>query len=168
VTVSDTLGNTFESAPSQSEGPCASQVQIWYASGVTGGSDTITVSRASGSIPFQGIFALEYSGVAATGAFDSQAGKAASVNGSTMDTGSLDTSGTHDLIVALFSDGAESGQMTPGAGFRSLGVDNGYNAIIEDNLPGGAAPGSHVATATLPAKDTYQCWVGTAVAFKAQ
>jgi hypothetical protein len=166
VSVSDTLGNSWVSAPAQSEGSCASQVQIWYSLGVKAGANTVTVNKTSANIPALGLFLLEYAGVGAGAAFDSQAGQGATGSSNLLTTGSLTTTGSLDLVVALFSDGNDTGALGAGMGFASEGADVGYDAIIEDNLPAGVAAGSLNPAATLPHGNSDHCWVGTAAAFK--
>jgi hypothetical protein len=167
LAVSDQLGSHWVSVADQHE-PCSmlsgpnttTHVQLWYAEGVTGGADQITATLAGASQPTLGLFALEYSGVAA---LDVQSGKAVSTQTSEMDTGNLTTKGAADVVVALFSDDFLIGNVTAGPGYESLGLDTSYVALIEDDLPSGAKPGIYDPTASLPIAN--DCWVGTAVAF---
>ncbi len=88
-------------------------------------------------------------------------------------SGNLTTTGASDLVVALFADVTQYGTMTAGSGFVARQVDTGFVALIEDNLPAGAAPGMHAAGAQLPPEaadggvnNGDGCWVALAAAFK--
>lgn len=86
----------------------------------------------------------------------------------TMTAGTLTTTGARDVVVALFGDEASYGQMVAGSGFEAEQVDTGFAAMIEDDVPVGAAPGMHEAQAVLPVDSDagLACWVGVSAAFE--
>lgn len=177
VQVTDTLGNSWVALPEQHnlgaqgltppEYPPA--VQLWYAENATGGNDTITATLSSGTC-YMGFFFIEYAGIATTGALDSNAGQIASatVGSNTMQAGLLTTSSPVDLIVAVFLDSNAVGLMGAGPGFTAESTDTNAYALVEDNVPAGAAPGAHTPTATLPAGVVDNDWAAASAAFKVQ
>ena len=72
------------------------------------------------------------------------------------------------MVVALFADVAAYGPMTAGSGFVAEQTDAPFSAMIEDDLPAGAAPGTYAAAATLPPHSDagLVCWAATAAAFE--
>lgn len=75
VDISDSLGNAWRNTSEQSEAcedeGSQTKVQIWYATNVTGGADTLTTTLTGGTDTSLGLFVLEYAGLAASGAYDS-------------------------------------------------------------------------------------------------
>jgi hypothetical protein len=167
VQVTDTLGNRWTHLSAQNA--CAiSMVQIWYAEGAAGGSDTITVTQDS--TDKLGFFLLAYGGIMPAGSFDAANEQSASSAGSNaMQVGPLVTSGSLDVIIAIFADTrVSSGLMGTGAGFTREGADQGFISLVEDNAVAPVPPGSYYATAALPASTSDICWSAVAAAFKAQ
>jgi hypothetical protein len=103
----------------------------------------------------------EYSGIARQDALDSEVGQIGSGSTSMLSSGVLQTTCDLDLVVGLFN--AFVG-LSPGPGFEQEG--NIFGALLEDDLPGGAIPGSNAAAAT--AQTATPCWTGAAMAFKAK
>jgi hypothetical protein len=177
TSLTDSQSNSFSSLSPQVGGestPCSGNsvnVQLWYAKAAAAGGDTITVSYAGGDT--LGAFVLEYSGLGAGASLDGTAGASGTVAGTVLSSGNLGTTGATDLIVALFADVTQYGTMTAGSGFTARQVDTGFVALIEDDLPAGAAPGMHAAGATLPplaadggVNGGDECWVALAAAFR--
>lgn len=153
--VTDSAGNTFQavSAPvNWGSGYCA---QIFYATNIVGGSDTVTAAFQTPVTSFGVAYAHEYAGIDATNPVDvtvSASGSSASVN-----SGSATTTGANDLI---FGAGVSDKTVTAaGSGFVSR--DLAYGNITEDRTA--AAIGSYAATAT----HNGQKWGMQMVAFRA-
>ena len=172
IAVADTLGNTWTSTPAFANlTACNSNggvtvAQIFYAEGVAGGDNVVTVTQSSGNAPL-GAFLVEYSGIQVTGALDGVVGASAPSSTSTMSVGSLTTTGTLDVVVALFAEATTSGVIAPGSGFGTAAGDTSFYSMIEDDLPAGMAPGTVTPTATEPGGMASDCWVGAAAAFRA-
>jgi len=164
ATISDTLGNTWNSVPVQDNSTFATDVQIWYAQNIKGGANTVTLSQPSAV--YAGFYVIEYSGLATTNALDTAAGKIASASSNVVDTGNLTTSGSQDLIVGLFADSWGSGTMTPAPGWISRGTDPMFYSLVVDNLPGGSGTGTFDPAATLPGSNSDAAWSATAAAFR--
>ncbi len=175
--VSDVQGDSFMSVPPQVGGesaPCSGNsvnIQLWYAKAAAAGSDTVTVAYGGGDS--LGAFLLEYSGLGPGASLDGTSGASGTVAGTALSSGNLSTTGATDLIVALFADVTQYGTMTTGSGFTARQVDTGFVALIEDDLPTGAAPGAHAAGASLPPLAAEggpnggdECWVALSAAFK--
>lgn len=166
--VSDALGNTWTPASLHQNTTCGTSGQFdqfWYVVGSKGGSDVVSVAFPPGEGGAFGFFVMDYSGIAQSGAFDSESGQVGSANAANMSTGMLTTTPCgRDLIVSAF-DWWGTGTFTAGSGFTSEGVWMGYSAI-EDDLPGGAAPGTYDPTGSLTPSNT--CWIGASVAFRAR
>ena len=169
ISVSDTKGNTYLNLPEQNlpGAGWGTQVQIFYAQNVAGGSNTVTVTQSTGAHAI-GFYLVEYSGIRTSGALDSSVGQVAPSTTNTMSTGNMSTSGCRDVVVALFNDTSfASGQMSAGAGFTPRAMDNGFISMVEDDAPG-IGPGTINPTATLPSSTKTQSWAATAAAFKSK
>jgi hypothetical protein len=167
IGVSDTAGNTYLSTPEINSpgGGWGTQVQLFYAQNIVGGSNTVTVSQSTGTHPL-GLFLLEYSGIRTSNALDVSTGQIAPFSTSSMSTGNMTTTGTTDLVVALFNDTSfGSASITPGAGFNTRAQDTNFISMVEDNGPG-VGPGTINPTATLPSPT--QTWAATTASFKSQ
>jgi len=164
TTISDSLGNTWNSVPVQDNSTRATDVQIWYAQNIKGGANTVTLTQPLSV--YVGFYVIEYSGLATTNALDTAAGKIASAASQVADTGNLTTSGSRDLIVGLFADSWGSGTMTPATGWISRGTDPNFYSLVVDNLPGGT--GTFDPKASLAGSNSDAAWSATAVAFKAK
>ena len=167
VTVTDSIGNVIQKVPQQ--GTHANQVQIWYEQNIKGGSNTVTVTQSTGTMPL-GIFLVEYSGIRPDMALEASIGQNAPSASNLESTGTVTTT-CPDLVVGLFNDSTGSGTMTPGGGWVGRAWDTGFYTMIEDNLPLGSVSGGQVnAMANLPllVNATYSdaFWAATEVAFK--
>lgn len=164
ASVSDSLGNTWNSVPVQNNANTATDVRIFYAQNIKGGANTITVSQ-----PWTvniGFYLIEYSGVATTSALDAMNGKVAPGTSHSMDTGNVTTTGCRNLVVGLFADTWGSGTMTPGPGWITRGTDPNFYSMVIDNLPGGT--GTLDPTANLAGSNSDAAWAATAASFKAK
>jgi hypothetical protein len=171
IAVADTLGNPWTPTTAFANvTACSSNgttvAQIFYAEGVAPGDNVVTVTQSSGNTPL-GAFLVEYSGIQVTGALEYVVGASASSSTSTMSVGSLTTTGTLDVVVALFAEATTSGVIAPGSGFATAAGDSSFYSMIEDDLPAGMAPGTVTPTATEPGGVASDCWVGAAAAFRA-
>ena len=156
VSVTDSAGNTFASAigPTQATGD-PSSAQIFYATNIAGGPDTVTASFATGISARGVLYVHEYAGLDRTTPLE---GAVASSGASlSMDSGVLTTSGTGDLLFAGGeSNGKSIGRLT--RGFKKRLGKYG-NVTAEEAV---AVAGPHEITATQ--KGT--AWVMQLVAFK--
>jgi hypothetical protein len=172
IMVDDSLGNTWKFAPVYANtASCAGGgsgnadvAQIFYAESIAAGHNVVTVTQSSGTAPM-GVFLVEYSGLLASGAFDGANGGPAPTSTATMTAGVLTTTGTLDLVVALFVDGSGTGLMTSGPGFSTEATDTSFYSLFEDNLPGNT-PGPVNPSANEPGLIATACWVAAAAAFK--
>ncbi|HEY6248538.1 MAG TPA: hypothetical protein VI685_01180 [Candidatus Angelobacter sp.] len=167
ISVSDTLGNTYLSTPQVNfaGGGFGTQVQIFYAQNIAGGSNTVTVTQSTTTHAL-GFYLLEYSGIQTSNALDATAGQVAPGNTSVMTTGNLVTAGCKDLVVGLFNDTSfASGAITAGAGFTGRTTDTAFISSTEDDVPG-VGQGSLNVSANLPSATS--SWAATAAAFKAK
>jgi len=106
VSVTDNAGNTFASAigPTQATGDTSS-AQIFYATNIAGGPDTVTASFAT-AISARGVlYVHEYAGLDRSAPLEGAV--AASGSSLTMDSGVLTTAGAGDL---LFAGGESNGR----------------------------------------------------------
>jgi hypothetical protein len=173
MTVSDSLGNSWQSATSVynnylmgAGSHCKADAQIFYAVNVKGGSDVVTLTTNQPGNTYFGFTLLEYSGIATTRPLDAFGGQATPPGGSNLVASpSLAVTAAKDLIVAVFADTAGGGLMSAGPGFTLRGSDTSLYAMMEDNLPG-LGPDNHVATATLPNGATDNCWAVATAAFR--
>jgi hypothetical protein len=164
VSISDTLGNTWNSVPVEDNSTTLSDVRIFYAQNIKGGANTITVNQPVSV--YIGFYLIEYSGVATAGALDTANGKVPLAASHVADTGNLTTSGCRDLVVAVFADSWGTGTMTPGSGWISRGTDFNFYSLVVDNLPGGT--GTFDPNAGLAGANSDAAWSATAAAFKAK
>ncbi len=153
--VNDSAGNLYQVAVPTYRGSGMSQA-IYYATGITGGSNTVTVTFDQPAT-YVDLRVAEYSGLSLTSAFD--AGNSAAGNGTYAGSGSVATVTTNELI---FGAGyTVSGFTEPGGGFALRVITSPDLDIVEDMVA--AAPGSYNATATLDS----DLWLMQAAAFKA-
>ena len=156
VSVTDSAGDTFASAigPTQATGD-PSSAQIFYATNIGGGPDTVTASFATGISARGVLYVHEYAGLDRSAPLEGAV--AASGSPLTMDSGVLTTAGAGDLLFAGGeSNGKSIGRLTRGFKKR-LGK---YGNVTAEEA--GAAAGPHEITATQ--KGT--AWVMQLVAFR--
>jgi hypothetical protein len=169
VQVSDTAGNTWSSTTSANG--AGTLMQIWYAPNVVAASsNTVTVAVPVGADAGNqmGAVLLEYAGVARMTPLDGLVRNFGPASLSPMTTGSFTTTGQADLLIGLFADLVDLGEINPGTGFAREASDQVYATLIEDNPPYAAPPGSHDLTATLPTDAGVGTWAAIGIAFKAE
>jgi hypothetical protein len=154
--VSDTLGNTYKKAvgPSQLSGTLSQS--IYYANGIAGGSNTVTV-KFSQAAAYPDIRVLEYRGIDLTNPVDVVQFGAGT--GSLSNSGTVMTTSATDLLVGANIVQTGTTGVAPNYRARSLTIPDGD--IAEDQVV--TAIGSYSATAPVVAGG----WVMQLVAFRA-
>lgn len=138
--LTDTRGNTFTpvSAPLVWGGKYSAQ--IFYASNLSSGADTVTASFGTSVNSFGVIYVHEYSGISTTNPVEATI--AAAGSSSTLDSGPVASTSQNELV---FGAGVSDNNVTaPGAGFTSRDIQ--YGNVTEDRVTSTA--GSYSATAT--------------------
>ena len=167
VTISDSAGNAYASAApavslpleTASTDPAswnngAWSSQVFYASDVAGGANTVHATFHGAISSFADVYIHEYSGVDPVSSLD--ASSTTTGTGAAMDSGSATTTVPGDLI---FGAGASTDTVTAaGSGFKTRSTRSGNR--VEDKIVTSA--GSYSATAT----QNGSAWVMHAVAFK--
>jgi len=157
-TVTDSKFNSYTRVTSKSYN--FSEVEIWYALGITGGAShtvTATSSNAGDSVV---VTAQEFSGVATSSAADKFT--QANGDGNTLDSGATATTTQADELV--FGAGADNGgnAVTLGSGYSNLGT-----ATLVGDVAGGAeskivaATGTYNATFGTSGAPSWVCAVAT-------
>jgi len=168
VTVSDSLGNPWMSTPeayADLGNNNSIDVQLFYASNIKGGTNTVTVTPSNcTNYASLGAFVLEYSGVANASPLDGESRQVAPAASNAMSTPSITTTGALDQVIALFADYNQNDPMVAGTGFVRAD-DDGFVALIED-IAAGTAPATVTPAATLGAGDSDADWAGAAIALK--
>jgi hypothetical protein len=171
VTVNDSAGNVWqsiESAPTNTI--CANKngprVQLRYVTNAKPGTTTITVTQSGMNASLMGFFVLEYANVKHSMSIDAEHGASAAAASNVMSPGSVTTTDSDDLIVALFNDPEITQTMRSGLGYHTLAVATSPFALVEDNLPSTLPPGQYAPTAYLPAGVSDNCWAATTAAFR--
>jgi hypothetical protein len=158
TSVTDTAGNVYQPAAAvlrtgSGNGGSALSQAIYYASGIAGGANTITVAfnQAATSVDIR---ILEYGGVSTLDQSTGQSG-----TGSTSSCGPVNTTSANEVIVA----GNVSTSVTtgPGPGFTSRIITKADGNIAEDEFLSTA--GSYGASASLSATAT---WIMQMATFK--
>ena len=172
LTVADS-GNTFYPGPiyPSSNSGNDTVVQIFYATNIIGGANTVTVSGSGNGFPvnYLAVYVSEYSGMATTSVVDVSSGQAAPSASVEMTPGNMTTTTACDLVVGAYGDGGQGGQ-TGGYAAPDLRMlsSSGYTAgVAVDNSNFGSKMNS-VVNATMytygPASTT---WVAAQMAFRA-
>ena len=155
VTVSDTRGNTYTAATARQNWGNNWSAQVFYASGISAGSNTVTATFGTSIKSFGIVYLHEYSGLASVSPVDASSSGVGTT--ALMSSGAVTTTQPNDL---LFAAGASDNVVTgAGTGFtkRLTGFDN----LTEDRLV--PSTGSYEGTAT----QNGSTWAMQAVAFKA-
>jgi hypothetical protein len=164
ASISDSLGNTWNSVPVQNNAATATDVRIFYAQNVKGGANTVTVKQPWAVTV--GFYLIEYSGIATTNALDATSGKIAPGSSHSIDSGNVTTTGCRDLVVGLFADTWGGGTMAAGPGWISRGTDANFYSLVVDNGAGGT--GTFDPKASLVGSNSDAAWAATAASFKAK
>ncbi|MBS1865618.1 MAG: Ig-like domain-containing protein [Acidobacteria bacterium] len=155
ATITDSAGNTFASIGAPLVWGGGFSAQVFYASHIAGGADTVTASFQTGVTSFGVLYVHEYSGIDPANPIDVTS--SATGSSATLNSGSATTTAPNDLI---FGAGVSDNSVTAaGSGFLSR--DLAYGNITEDRV--GASIGSYAATATHNGK----IWGMQMVAFRA-
>jgi hypothetical protein len=154
ASVTDSRGDNFTSVSAPVVWDGGFRAQIFYATNIAGGTDTVTATFQNAVSSFGSIYVHEYSGISTTNPVDVTA--SASGSGGTLNSGSATTTTANDLI---FGAGVSDANVSAaGSGFTTRDTASGN--ITEDKTA--ATTGSYSATAT----HTGQNWGVQMVAFR--
>ncbi len=155
VTITDSRGDSFVSVGSPVAWGNGSSAQVFYASNIAGGADTVTATFRTSVTSYGVLYVHEYAGISTVNPVD----VAASASGSSgsLNSGAVTTTSPNDLI---FGAGVSDNTVT-GAGSGFISRDLAYGNITEDKA--GVSIGSYAATGT----HNGQKWGMQIVAFRA-
>jgi chitodextrinase len=154
VALTDSRGDSFTSVGAAPVWAGKFSAQVFYASNIAGGMDSVTASFRTSVTSFGVMYVLEYAGISTVNPVDVSV--SASGSSSTLNSGSAATTSPNDLI---FGAGVSDNVVTAaGSGF--IGRDMAYGNIVEDRIAGAA--GSYSATAT----QSGNMWAMQMVAFR--
>jgi hypothetical protein len=140
VALSDSRGNTFVNVSSPVSWSTGYRAQIFYASNIVGGTDTVTVAFGTKVTTFGVVYVHEYAGISAISPVDVTA--SASGSSASLNSGTVSTTSSNDLI---FGAGvSDSSATAAGSGFTAR--DTAYGNITEDRVA--STIGSYAATAS--------------------
>jgi chitodextrinase len=155
VALTDSRGDSFVAVSVPTLWAGKYNAQIFYASNIAGGADSITATFQNSVTSFGVIYAHEYAGISVVKPVDVTA--AASGSSTLLSSGSAVITSANDLI---FAAGVSDNAVTAaGSGFTAR--DLAYGNITEDRVA--ASTGSYGATATHNGK----MWAMQMVAFRA-
>ena len=109
ATVTDSRGDSFTSVSAPVVWDGSFKAQVFYATNIVGGTDTVTATFQNSVRIFGNIYVHEYSGISTTSPVDVTA--SASGSGTTLNSGSATTTSANDLI---FGAGVSDNQVTLG------------------------------------------------------
>ena len=157
ATIADSLGNTYSTAVAKyGNGDANSFSQIWFASNIASGANTVTVTF-SGNNAESYLIVSEYSGLATAGMFDVQSSNQAA--GTALDSLSATTTQADELIFGAGGNEVSVVTITPGTNF-TLRLQQGQ-LFSEDRIV--TAIASYNATAT---QDNTNFWQMAMATFK--
>jgi outer membrane protein assembly factor BamB len=155
VTLSDTRGNTYTAATARQSWGNNWSAQVFYASGISAGSNTVTATFGTSIKSFGIVYLHEYSGLANVSPVDVSASAAGS--SASMSSGAVTTTQANDL---LFGAGVSTNSVTTaGTGFTARLT--GFGNLTEDRIV--TTTGSYAGTAT----QNGTAWAMQLVAFRA-
>jgi chitodextrinase len=155
VALTDSNGNAFVNVGGPLSWGSGYSAQIFYATNIVGGTDTVTAAFRTSVTSFGVIYVHEYAGINTLNPVDVTA--SASGSSTALNSGTATTTSANDLI---FGAGVSDNMVTAaGSGFISR--DMAYGNITEDRIA--EAIGSYAATATHNGK----MWGMQMVAFRA-
>ena len=155
VTMSDTRGNSYTAATARKSWGNNWSAQVFYASGIKAGSNTVTATFGTSITSFGIVYLHEYSGLASVSPVD--VGASATGSSGSMSSGAVTTTQPNDL---LFAAGASDNTVTAaGTGFTKRLT--GFGNLTEDRAV--TTTGSYAGTAT----QNGTTWVMQLVAFRA-
>ena len=139
VALTDSRGNAFVNIGSPVSWGSGNRAQIFYASNIAGGTDTVTATFGAPVASFGVVYVHEYAGISAINPVDVTA--SASGSSPSLNSGSVTTTSVNDLI---FAAGVSDNTVTAsGSGFAAR--DLAYGNITEDRAA--STIGSYAATA---------------------
>jgi hypothetical protein len=149
-TISDTRGNTYTMLPALTGGGAGNGEQtsilIWYALNIAAGANTVTISGAGIDV---GITAVEYSGIATSGAIGitSTLPYFGGTPTTTPTSSSFSPSAGSLLFVAFADETNPQNSIAAGSGYTLIQGDGNHVDIEEDNVNSSA--GSQTASITV-------------------
>lgn len=159
VSVTDTLGNTYTSAASQSQSTDSHQVFIFYAKNIKAGSNTVKATfSGSNTHPWLAIY--EYSGLSTTTALDKTA-HAQGSNTSPSSGSTATTSGSNELLFGVLGLPYNySGTVTAGTSYTLLQQDTSTSRAANEARTV-TATGAYAATFSLSASANWSAAIAT-------
>src|SRR5215467_14215891 len=151
--VSDTSGNTYTAATARQSFGNNWSAQVFYASNIIGGSNTVKVTFGTAITSFGIVYLHEYSGLATASPVDVSASAAGT--SASMSSGAVTTTQANDL---LFAAGASDGSVSKGTGFTARLT--GFGNLTEDRVV--TTTGSYAGTAS----QSGSTWAMQLVAFR--
>ena len=142
-------------------------MQIWRASNIAGGSDTITVRQSNSATvgnALVSVNAYEYSGLAIISPVDGSYAESSGCATASGATGPVTTTDANDLLFAFFADPGDS-PLSPGSGFtaRDSFTTGGNPMLVEQEIV--SSTGTYTGTAAVGG--SLGCNEGMMVAYKA-
>jgi subtilisin family serine protease len=159
VTVTDSAGNAYTDAVSQVQTADGSQVHLFYAKNIIGGTNTITATfSASNNHPWLAIY--EYSGLSKTAPLDQKA--AAQGNSVAPNTGSTPTTTAANelLFVGMGLPASFTGTVTAGASYTQALKDSSTSPASNETAVV-TATGAYTGTFTLSAAANWSAVIAT-------
>jgi hypothetical protein len=158
LSVADTAGNTYRLAPKTSAQSANGQasIAIYYASNTIAASANLVTATFNQAVPYPEIVAAEYAGCDTIAPFD--VGSAATGTSATTQSGTLNTSGSSELLVA--GNYVLHTTTGPGPNFTQRLITYDQD-ILEDGTS--SSPGPYSASATLTQSGW---WLMAAAAFR--
>ena len=158
ITLSDTAGNTYSQAVSQTQTTDGHQIAIFYAANIKSGANTVTATfSATNNHPFLAIY--EYHGVST---LDKTAGAQGTSAAASSGAAATATAANELIFAGLGLPSSATQTVTAGAGFTLEQQDTrsgGSRAASEDQTV--AAVGAYVGSFTLSASTNWSCTVAT-------
>ena len=164
VTLSDSLGNAYAKAVSQTHTTDGHQIHVFYAANIRGGANTVTAAfSGTNSHPWLAVY--EYQGLSTTSPLDKTASTQGS--GASVNSGPTATTATANQLVF-------AGTGLPASWTAQLTAGSGYT-VLQHNCSGATSPGanegqttsatsSYSGTFTLSASAS---WTAAVATFKA-
>ncbi|MGO9210641.1 MAG: carboxypeptidase regulatory-like domain-containing protein [Terriglobales bacterium] len=142
-------------------------MQIWRASNIAGGGDTITVHQSNSATvgnALVSVNAYEYSGLAIISPVDGVYAESSGCATASAATGPVTTTDASDLLFVFFADPGDS-PLSPGSGFtpRDSFTTGGNPMLVEQEIV--SSTGTYTGTATVGG--SLGCNEGMMVAYKA-
>lgn len=156
--ISDTNNNSYVPFSILSVDSNITELQAWYAMNISSGANTVTLTGCTDDC---GVTAIEYSGVATSGAFDVSDSSSSTTATTTPTSNSFSTTAT-DVIIAAWADELTGGVHSAGTNYSLVQTDLVHFDAQED----WTNANSQTTVASFNA-DSVQNWVLFTSAFKA-